>query len=199
VRPDLPGLRSVPLFSDLPAEALRALRAHLRRLHLRPAATLFREGDRGSSCFIVIDGELEVHKALPSDRAGLLLARCGPGSLVGHLALLDYQPRSASCHAGEAGARVLEMDRPEFDRLFSARHPFAMRFLDQVSADIAARLRGVTNQLLAAHSAPVGERRAAAHRAAQRLDAVRGEAAIDLARLRQEIQSEIHLTPVDEG
>ena len=51
--------------------------------------TLVTQGGRGLECFVVAAGELEVV------RDGVAVARIGPGSVVGELALLDDAVRNA--------------------------------------------------------------------------------------------------------
>lgn len=201
---DLPGLRSIPLFDGLSPETLRNLRNHLRRIRLAPGVRLFSEGERGASCYLVLEGAVEVFKDVP-DQPTQLLARLGAGDLVGHLALIDYRPRSATCRAGAEGATLLEVDRPEFDRLFLARSPFTYKLLDRIALDLAARLRGATRQLVETHAERPGRRRLTADRVARDPGphaATLDLAGLDLARISVEVPSEIELTqrtPGSEG
>lgn len=51
---------------------------------------LIKRGDKGSDLFIVLDGRLNVYSP-----QGDKLAEAGPGSVIGEVALVDDQPRSA--------------------------------------------------------------------------------------------------------
>ncbi|HLF29388.1 MAG TPA: patatin-like phospholipase family protein [Anaerolineae bacterium] len=88
------NLRRIPFFTDLPDDALGAIRRRLRvERHLR-GALLFREGDWGDTLYLVQSGQLKVY----SDQGGdeRIFAYVGPGGFVGELALLLEQPRSAT-------------------------------------------------------------------------------------------------------
>lgn len=100
----------VPLLSDLHPEAFtRLLRvAKVRRLpHDTP---VIREGEPGTSFFLVASGHLRVFQR---DALGQLteLARLGEGAIVGELALVAAQPRLASVAVhGEADLIELGID-----------------------------------------------------------------------------------------
>ncbi len=92
------AIAKVPLFRDLPLEARDFL---VRRAHLRifePTEFVFREGDRGKSIYIVLDGEIEI---FTQDNYGtpVPLAKMGPNSFFGERAVLSGKPRCASAVA----------------------------------------------------------------------------------------------------
>lgn len=68
-----------------------------QQLHLEPGDYLFRQGDEGSSAFIVESGRLRI----TAQRRGLevTLNELGAGEMLGELALLDTGPRTASAVA----------------------------------------------------------------------------------------------------
>lgn len=88
-------LKSVPLFGELDEEELeRFSRVAVPRSY--PAGTrVFHEGDKSDSCYIVRAGNFRVTREHPDGRA-ITLARLGPGDIVGELAMLDGEVRSAS-------------------------------------------------------------------------------------------------------
>ena len=92
------AIAKVPLFRDLPLEAREFLvqRAHLRIFE--PTEFVFREGDRGKSIYIVLDGEIEI---FTQDNYGtpVPLAKMGPNSFFGERAVLSGKPRCASAVA----------------------------------------------------------------------------------------------------
>lgn len=88
-------LRSVPLFGELDEEELeRFSRVAVPRSY--PAGTrVFHEGDRSDACYIIRSGTFRVTREHPDGRA-ITLATLGPGDIVGELAMLDGEVRSAS-------------------------------------------------------------------------------------------------------
>ena len=67
-----------------------------------------REGERGSEVFVVVDGTLEVSRGGEGN-----LAEVGAGQVVGEIALLSNQPRSATVTAATS-VRALRIGGAEF-------------------------------------------------------------------------------------
>ncbi len=138
-------LRKLPLFRELTPRESEILKQHLRSRYLEMGEDLFLEGDFGRSCFVVLSGCIGVYKDMGRGKQERLAGLDG-GAIVGHMALIDNKPRSATCTAEEKSV-LLELGRAEFDQLFSARSPFAFKILDKVAMDLVFRLRGATEKL----------------------------------------------------
>lgn len=91
------SLGDVPFFSTLDESLRETLEERLVAREYSPGEVVFHEGDPGLGLFVVFEGELAILG--PSDR---LLARLGPGEVVGEMALLDGGPRSATARATKA-------------------------------------------------------------------------------------------------
>src|SRR5829696_1159284 len=85
-------LRHVDLFAKAPGRVLAGLARVLEEVDFPAGAVLMHAGAVEDWLFVVVEGEVEVVR---SDR----LVRLGPGSVVGELAVLDPQPRSATVTA----------------------------------------------------------------------------------------------------
>lgn len=88
-------LRAVRFFASAPAEALPAVAAALEPLSLAAGATLFHKGEVGDSMYVIVTGRVRVHDG------ELVFNELGPGDVVGEMAVLDAEPRSASVTALE--------------------------------------------------------------------------------------------------
>jgi len=88
-------LGQVELFSHLTLEQLEQLAAQTRELSFRKHAVLMNEGDPGESMFIVKSGSVKVFLS-DEDGRELVLYEQGVGAVLGDIALLDDEPRSAS-------------------------------------------------------------------------------------------------------
>jgi CRP-like cAMP-binding protein len=98
---DPPRWFSTPLFSDLSPGAFLEL---ARRLSLRRIArgdTVIRQGDVGTSLFVVASGRVRVERKGKEGRS--VLARLGEGEFFGEMAMLSGAPRIASVVAEDEG------------------------------------------------------------------------------------------------
>lgn len=169
-----PALEKVPLFKGLGHEALQALRGVVRQRTCKADEILFNEGDRAREMFILLAGNVSIFKRLSNAREECL-ATLAPGALVGELALIDGQPRSASARISGGDASLFVLSRDDFDRLFQANKPFAFLVLDRIVIELAGRLRRATARL----EQTAGENTPAA-RAQQARDAAMSLLGVDL-------------------
>jgi CRP-like cAMP-binding protein len=88
-------LRSVSIFSSIATEHLIELARSARPVELKSGETLITEGDHGTAMFVIVNGRVKVHRG---DRT---LAELGASEVVGEMAALDPEPRSASVTAVE--------------------------------------------------------------------------------------------------
>ena len=136
---DLAFLHTVGVFAELDGEHLRALAERLRPRILKRGEVLFREGDGGRELYIVRSGTVLVSKQVRGN-VEQVLARLGPGELLGDMSLFDGAPRSATVTA-ESDAAVLCLDRESL-RLFTEASPqAAAAFFFQLARVFTARLR----------------------------------------------------------
>lgn len=86
-------LKTVSIFSDAPDHILSEL-AHLtREIFLKKGELLFNKGEVGTSMYIVVSGSVKVHNAENT------IAELGERSLLGEMAVLSSEPRTASVTA----------------------------------------------------------------------------------------------------
>ena len=96
---------------------------------------ILRQGDEGTSLIIVLDGVVRVSMVTPNGRE-IILDYAEAGGVLGEIAVLDGQPRTASAIAMWPG-KLLRLSRSSFEG-FIERHPkVAIRLL----REMARRLR----------------------------------------------------------
>jgi CRP-like cAMP-binding protein len=149
-------LRALPLFQALTPHEFDLLQQHLRPLFAGAGEILFEEGDPGRSCYIIVTGEIGVYKQLPGHtgtgpEGRSKVATLEPGAMVGHMALIDNKPRSATCKVETGDTLLLELGREEFEMLFTAKTPFAFKIIDRLAIDLVSSLRRTTALLQKAH------------------------------------------------
>lgn len=120
----------VPLLDALPPAARDRLLAASRLRSVPAGSWLIEEGDPPGSAFVVRAGRLEVVLA------GRPVRELGPGAVLGEIALLTGERRSAGVRARRE-TTVLEIPREAFDDILAA-DPTAARI---VLAQVAERLR----------------------------------------------------------
>lgn len=100
-----------PLFSLLDGDAFVELARALRVRRVGQGEVVVEQGEPGTSFFIVANGEVNVEREAPTVHGeSVHLARLGPGSLFGEMAILSHSPRSARVVAA-VPAILLEADR----------------------------------------------------------------------------------------
>ncbi len=78
----------VPLFAALPRSEIAHLAGHLRLVDYPAATLLLREGEPGDRMFILLEGEVEIIKALGSDDERVIDVRAA-GDYFGEMSLLE--------------------------------------------------------------------------------------------------------------
>lgn len=107
-------------------------RGHLRRYP--PGAVLFREGDTSRDVYAIVSGHVKVMLLTPSGRE-LLLGAKSRGELVGELAAIDGQPRSASA-IGLDDVEALVLAPAAFEEVLDEHPRLARRLLRVLAANV---------------------------------------------------------------
>ncbi len=156
-------LAKLQIFSSLSAQDLAELAELCLRKHYAEGDEIVEQGSTGLGLFVLVSGRVEVFKARDGHR--LRLAELAAGDVLGEIALLDHQPRSASAVALEA-TECLLMTRDRFRSLLERRPRIAWALVP----GLALRIRGLQDQLLTADelAARRSERKLAANDAQSR-------------------------------
>lgn len=138
--PDL--LRSVPLFAELEDDDLeRFSRVAVPRSY--PEGTrVFHEGDHSDACYIVRSGTFRVTREHPDGRA-ITLATLSSGDIVGELAMLDGEVRSASVETLGGEGELLALPASDVRALLE-RHP---EITVKMVAALTRRLRAANERI----------------------------------------------------
>jgi NTE family protein len=127
---DSTDLSDVPLLAALPDDARRRLEAAAQLIDVPAGTWLLRVGEAPGAAYVVRRGRLVV------EVGGQVVRELGPGAVLGELALLTGEDRSASVQA-RRDSTVLEVPRETFEEMI-ATDPVAARV---VLAQLAERLR----------------------------------------------------------
>lgn len=124
-------LVACPLFRDLDADGLAAVRDAAVEVDFPAGRAIARQGEIGTGLFIVVSGAVRV----VSD--GRELARLGPGEFFGELSVLDGAPRNASVVADEP-TTCLALATWDAERIMRERPGVALAILRIVVARLRA-------------------------------------------------------------
>lgn len=106
-------LSQVPLLQQLPPEEVKAILPFVNRRSYRKGTTLFRQGEPGDSLIIVERGQVEI---VDVRGGGRVVATLGENEVVGEMALLTGEPRSAMALAA-TDLRIWLILKEDFDRV----------------------------------------------------------------------------------
>ena len=110
-----------------------------------PAGHVFiKEGKRGDTMFMLLEGEVAVTRERAEGSHELKTLK--PGELFGQLALIDDEPRAATCVA-VGPVKVAALPHAAFSLLFHAHAPVAEALQRAVTAQVMSDFRNVTRQI----------------------------------------------------
>jgi CRP/FNR family transcriptional regulator/CRP/FNR family cyclic AMP-dependent transcriptional regulator len=139
-------LAKAPLFARLDSRGLRRLAALCVPRTYQVGEEIVTEGSTGLGLFVVTDGRVEVIKGFGEDR--VVLAELGPGDIIGEMALIDDQPRSATIHTLEPTSCLL-ITRSSFQSLVDQEPDIAWCIVPT----LATRVRALQEELIAGQGA----------------------------------------------
>jgi serine phosphatase RsbU (regulator of sigma subunit) len=134
-------LRNLPFLEQAEQHILEQLAAGARERTFQPGQIILEESSTGREIYLILEGEVEVVKG--HDAEEMMLARRGPGDLLGEMALLEERPRFASIRALEP-TRLLEFPERTM-RTSLAQQPDLLYRTVQV---LSARLRESDLQMI---------------------------------------------------
>jgi sigma-B regulation protein RsbU (phosphoserine phosphatase) len=121
-----------PLFSELPQSEIRHLASSLQAREVEQDRLLFAEGEEGDHYFILVDGEVEIIKALGTADERLLAVRPS-GSFLGEMSLFSLDNRHTASVRARTSLRLLEMTRDDLEKLLARRPRFALEMMRTLS------------------------------------------------------------------
>ncbi|HJW83050.1 MAG TPA: SpoIIE family protein phosphatase [Anaerolineae bacterium] len=130
-------ISQVPLFSSLSQAEIRHLADTLRPSEFGPGTVLFSEGEYGDRFYVVIEGQVEIIKALDTPDERRMSTR-GPGEYIGEMSLLNRDGLRTASARTLTPARFLEMTRADFDALLHRQPTLAYEMVRVLSARLRA-------------------------------------------------------------
>jgi CRP-like cAMP-binding protein len=133
-------IEAFPPFRALPQVVRLALAQKLTWLEFTSVTPICAEGEDADAAYFVVDGQVDV------GRNGRTLATMRLGDVFGLIGVIDQGRRSASCVTA-GPAKLLRLDKPDFNTLFTSGNRFAFQLVNLVACQLVGHLRA-TNELL---------------------------------------------------
>lgn len=130
-------LEGVPLLAGVPRELKEKMVPHLRTREVADGETFLRAGTAGDAMYIVASGTVRVHLTEAGTGAVIELARFTKGEVIGEMALLGGEPRSADATA-IGPVELVEVKGEIFRRLVQARPEVALEMCRSLSNRLRA-------------------------------------------------------------
>jgi len=137
----------VQLPAMLDPEAVEALKRLAKPMSFASGAVLMYQGRAAKGAFFIESGEVEARVALPGG-GDLPVARLGPGSVLGEMALIEQGVVSATVIA-RAEVRTQFVERDDFRALVAQRDAAVMKLQHAVAMVLAQKLRALNARVLA--------------------------------------------------
>ena len=127
------ALQQVAFFAGLPSSEIQRLAGALREREFPVGDIFIQEGDTADFFFILIQGEVEIIKALgtPNER---VLGVSQPGSFLGEMGLINPGSRRTASARARTAARLLLMTRADFDALLHRQPALAYQMVRVLSS-----------------------------------------------------------------
>lgn len=127
-------LRSLDLFRDTPDYILSSVARIIEEISPRRGETFITEGEYGDCMYVIVDGQVRVHCQKQT------IIHLEAGAIVGELAILDPEPRTASVTA-IADSFLFRIDKEPFDEVLADRPEIALGVIRTLSRRVRSQGR----------------------------------------------------------
>jgi CRP/FNR family transcriptional regulator, cyclic AMP receptor protein len=127
-------LRHVSLFATIPTRELGHMAGITEEIVYPAGSSIFAEGDRGDSMFLVVEGEVAIHSGK------VRIATIREEGYFGEMSILDDEPRSASA-AAESDCLLLRIKRDDFHGILASHFDATLAIIKTLTR----RLRDVAS------------------------------------------------------
>lgn len=131
-----PQMPDSPLFERLSAEERQAVATEMVHCEYAEGDIVITEGEKGSSLYVVANGEVKVYTKGPKGES-ILLATLGEGEFFGEVSVLTGKPRTATITAARP-SELLRLDKERLDALVNS-YPHVRTVLEEFYERRASR------------------------------------------------------------
>jgi serine/threonine protein kinase len=128
---DIKFLKNTSFFQSIPENTMRAVLENFAYSKVKSGQRFIKQGDPGDRCYVIQRGTCVVKVEKNGDFH--TVGRMGRGNVVGEMAILTGEPRSAHVDA-ETDMEILSITRKQFDRI-AGIHSGLRTILTEIIAD----------------------------------------------------------------
>jgi CRP-like cAMP-binding protein len=139
------SLRAFDSFKKFSRQEIRHLLRLMRRWDLAKDSIIFTEGSPGGSCFVILEGAIDV--SISAHGQQQLLTTLNAGSVFGQMSLIEGAPRSATCSV-RSDAVLLEIEREPCEELLHSTASLALKCLATLNEGLISALRDADLRLM---------------------------------------------------
>lgn len=139
-------LQGSQFFGDFPAQEIEILTKYVQAYSVAPGTVIFRESDRGGFMCLVIEGGAEIFKQ-DAKYGSKRIGQIETGKTIGEMALVDGEPRSATCICPQQSTLVM-LTREQFVRIIREHPALSVNILLKIVTMMSRRLRQTSGQLV---------------------------------------------------
>jgi CRP/FNR family cyclic AMP-dependent transcriptional regulator len=137
-------LKQMPVFGGLKTESLEFILSESGKADASEGDYFFREGELGGSLFVLRSGTVLIQRKWEGEI--IELGRLAEGDCFGEMALIDFQPRSASAKA-ESNCQAIEIPSKSLRSLYKQDLEQYTMIMMNLGREISRRLRVAGDQL----------------------------------------------------
>lgn len=154
---DTAHLQSFPVFKALTDAQLAKVKAIIREEHYEPGRVLIKEGDRGDTMFILLEGEVEVSKALTlftsrdsfdTRDKSLMRISSQDHAIFGEMSLLNPDSERSATVKTLTPCRLGIIRRGDFTRLCELDSNLGYQVMKNMAEILSDRLRKANQDIL---------------------------------------------------
>lgn len=140
-------LRRYPYFADISDEALKEVAMLSEEVAATAGTTLFSEGDKAESLYILVEGEVDLQYTLGSGELRTVDTLVA-GDLILWSALVEpYKSTGTGSVRKEGDAKLIAIDGQKLRQLCESNNDLGYRMLICITTLLATRLEGARVQL----------------------------------------------------
>ncbi len=134
------------MFSGFEWRDIEAVAKYVQGYEAKEKSTLFREGDPGTFMVLIVEGNVGIFKE-DSNREEKCVALVGHGKTLGEMAIIDGEPRSATCITATP-AKLIILTKDNFGRILNDHPALGVKIVMKIARLLSQRLRKTSGLLV---------------------------------------------------